>query len=329
MMELAAVVTTIQPPTTAMVRLHARLLEYKAPLIVVGDRKGPTEYLHGADLWTIHRQGSTQCGLPVAMPENHYARKNVGYLAAMCYGVQSIYETDDDNFPTEAWKPRNDHVEARVHSSSCKWFNAYRCFTGERIWPRGLPVNAIDLWDEPTPSCASVWSPIQQGLADNHPDVDAIWRIANGNRPVTFNRASPVAVKSWCPFNSQNTWWFPQAYPLMYLPSHCSFRMTDIWRSFVAQRCLWDMGGVVTFHAPDVVQDRNIHDLQRDLMDEVPGYKHNELICSILDDLVLVGDASENLRRCYVALIKERIFPEEELRLVDLWLEDIARIAYP
>jgi len=29
---------------------------------------------------------------------------------------------------------------------------------------------------------------------------------------------------------------------LMYLPIKASFRMTDIYRSFVAQRCLWELG---------------------------------------------------------------------------------------
>ena len=38
---------------------------------------------------------------------------------------------------------------------------------------------------------------------------------------------------------------------LMYLPSTCTFRMTDIWRSLIAQRCLWELGQGVVFHAAD------------------------------------------------------------------------------
>ena len=91
----------------------------------------------------------------------------------------------------------------------------------------------------------------------------------------------------WCPFNSQTTWWFPAACPLMYLPSFCTFRMTGIWRSFVAQRCLWAMGSALTFHQAEVIQQRNVHNLLKDFEDEVPGYLRNESICEIRENVKL------------------------------------------
>ena len=105
------------------------------------------------------------------------------------------------------------------------------------VWPRGFPLQLIR--DEKTyeHNCEAkvemVDAPIQQGLADHVPDVDAIWRLV-ADHDVYFNRNPSVwlPLGSWCPFNSQSTWWWPVAYPLMYLPSYCSFRMTDIWRSF-------------------------------------------------------------------------------------------------
>jgi hypothetical protein len=133
----------------------------------------------------------------------------------------------------------------------------------------------------------------------------------------------------WCPFNSQSTWWFPEAYPLMYLPSYCSFRMTDIWRSFVAQRCLWELEGVVVFHPSGVVQDRNQHNLLRDFSDEIPGYLGNDRIRRCLDGLPLKGGASEagpNVRRCYEALAQEGFVPNKELPLVGAWLADLEKI---
>jgi hypothetical protein len=79
---------------------------------------------------------------------------------------------------------------------------------------------------------------------------------------------------SWCPFNSQSTWFFKKAFPLMYLPCSCKHsECTDIWRSFIGQRCLWEIGEGVTFHSPsEVYQDRNEHDLLKDFEDEIPGY---------------------------------------------------------
>jgi hypothetical protein len=66
------------------------------------------------------------------------------------------------------------------------------------------------------------------------------------------NRRVALGAGAWSPFNSQNTAWYPKAYPLLYLPSYCSFRMTDIWRSFVAQRIAWENGWAVLFKSPDV-----------------------------------------------------------------------------
>ena len=83
---------------------------------------------------------------------------------------------------------------------------------------------------------------------------------------------------AWCPFNSQNTTFFRKVFPLLYLPAHCSFRMTDIWRSFVAQRILHHLGHPVLFHEATVWQERNDHCLHRDFLDEVPGYQNNHAI---------------------------------------------------
>jgi hypothetical protein len=105
--------------------------------------------------------------------------------------------------------------------------------------------------------------------------------------------------------------------------------MCDIWKSFVAQRCLWALGLGMVFHAPEVYQDRNIHDLMRDFRDEIPGYDKNREICRILEDLDLAsGEASVsgNLFKCYKALVDHGIFPEKELVLIEAWLQDVQEI---
>jgi hypothetical protein len=173
---------------------------------------------------------------------------------------------------------------------------------------------------------AAIRSPIQQGLANGSPDVDAVWRLIL-DRNFAFSDGAPVVLKAgnWCPFNTQSTWWWPIAYPLLYLPSYCSFRTCDIWKSFIAQRCLWELGYGITFHAPEVFQDRNQHDLDRDFADEVPGYTRNREIANVLLRLQLgTGEVQigDNLHRCYEALVAARVFPPAELELVELWLEN-------
>jgi hypothetical protein len=163
--------------------------------------------------------------------------------------------------------------------------------------------------------------------------VDAIWRLVL-DRPFEFDRRPPVllAPGNWCPFNTQSTWWWPVAYPLLYVPSHCSFRMCDIWKSFVAQRCLWELGYGVVFHAPEVVQDRNPHNLMRDFADETPGYQRNRELVQVLASTLLEpgeGAVGANLLRCYDALVQAGFFPPEELALVRIWLQDLRRNGVP
>jgi len=113
------------------------------------------------------------------------------------------------------------------------------------------------------------------------------------------------------------------------LPSFVSFRMTDIWRSFIAQRCLWAMGHGVVFHSAEMFQDRNPHNLLRDFEQEVPGYLNNQKIREVLESTNLQSGADEvsaNLHRCYVALIMAGLIPEKEMPLVEAWLNEIRAV---
>jgi hypothetical protein len=96
----------------------------------------------------------------------------------------------------------------------------------------------------------------------------------------------------------------------------------------VAQRCLWELDMGIVFHAPEVYQDRNVHDLMRDFRDEIPGYDKNREICEILAGVKLKQAeeaVSENLLTCYQALVQKEIFPAKELDLVKAWVEGLNR----
>lgn len=329
--KLTAVVTTIQRPTSASRTLANRLDAIDSRMVVVGDRKGPADYeLYGAHFLSLEQQLALPFNLARLGPVGHYTRKNIGYLEAIRLGARCIYETDDDNAPLARWDARDETVSAHGVEES-GWVNVYRCFSKDRIWPRGLPLDELvpsfgrDV--RVTAAARSVRAPIQQGLANGAPDVDAIWRLVL-DRSFDFDDGPSVVLPAgaWCPFNSQSTWWWPDVYPLLYLPSFCSFRMTDIWRSFVAQRCLWELGLGVVFHAPEVVQDRNEHSLMRDFNDEIPGYQRNRELAQVLADTSLLPGADavgENLQRCYEALRRHDFFAEEELGLIRAWREGL------
>jgi len=325
----AIVVTSIFPPSPALreIAKGAAVAGYK--LIVVGDANSPPNFdLQPCDYHDLARQEKSGLRFAELCPTRHYARKNIGYLLAARAGAPLILETDDDNFPhPEFWRARQMQSSAAVLRFA-GWVNVYRYFTDANIWPRGLPLDAIH---RPPPNLSSsseeVACPIQQGLADGNPDVDAIYRITLP-LPQKFRRNMSIALGSgsWCPFNSQNTAWWPQAYPLLYLPAHCSFRVTDIWRSFVAQRIAWVNDWHILFHGPDVTQERNPHNLLRDFADEIPGYLQNRAICEALAQLELPRGSThvaDNLRACYQALVIGGWLPDAELELLEAWLEDL------
>lgn len=326
MTKTVAVITTINEPTKAVKEFAKRI-----PLIVIGDEK--TNGWAYCEVTDFEYYPSSRI-LPFSYqpPLNSYARKNLGYLLAMQQGAYCIYDTDDDNIPNENWKLRERESWAMQVIMKKGWCNVYDAFQDKyKIWPRGLPlteVNNLLLMGEPY----EIKSPIHQGLADNSPDVDAIWRLTRGEYiSFEYQRSVYLPPGTWSPFNSQTTWWFKEAFPLMYLPQYCTMRMTDIIRSFVAQRCLWEMGYGVVFHSPsEVVQERNPHDLMKDFEDEILGYLHNDEIKIALDGLYLSGnDVLVNMADCYCELVRIGILPDGELYHLDCWMHDVSKIWKP
>jgi hypothetical protein len=329
----AIVVTTIAAPNAAMRSLASGAARAGMSFIVVGDSKSPASYsLEGCGYYDLAAQRASGFSVGAACPIGHYSRKNIGYLFAIRGGADVIVETDDDNHPTSAFFAPRERRVVCAHATQRGWLNVYRHFSDASIWPRGLPLDAIHErgQDYEALAQAEVDCPIQQGLADDNPDVDAIYRLTQ-SLPQRFraDRSIALAYGVACPFNSQNTTWWRDAFPLLYLPSHCSFRMTDIWRSFVAQRIAWENGWCVLFHGPTVQQERNEHDLMQDFAGEVPGYLHNRRIVETLEALELrPGRAhiSHNLELCYRALVELGAVDHAELNLLRAWLSDLSTL---
>ena len=294
-------------------------------LIIVGDLKSPTDFcVEGADYYSVERQHREFPDFSAQLPLGHYARKNLGYLVAIQDAVETLQETDDDNLPLNSfWAQTPITGPVSAVSSPTGWYNVYSHFTRERIWPRGYALTRILDDNRVTHDRVVCKGYIRQGMANGNPDVDAIFRLTAG-LPVIFDDKGPVMLKpgTWCPFNSQNTRFMRPAFPLLYLPSYSSFRMTDIWRSFVAQRILWESDEGVLFHSATVRQERNDHNLLADLADEVPGYIGNERLVGVLEACrLLKGDMLANLLICYEALVKHGFLIRDELALVRQWVD--------
>jgi hypothetical protein len=330
MKSTSLVITSIASASHSVLKQYAEESQkHKVSLIVIGDAKSPSQFnLVGCDFYSLERQKMLSFSLANDLPINHYARKNIGYLAAIKAGSEVIIETDDDNIPLDNfWAPRVVHQRARAVRTG-DWVNVYKYFSKAHIWPRGFHLEKIHDLPPVPEALGEVYSPIQQGLADGNPDVDAIYRLTLP-LPIKFDHHENIALglNSVCPFNSQNTTWFKEAFPLLYLPSYCSFRMTDIWRSFIAQRIGWECGWSILFHSSTVRQERNEHSLMKDFEDEIPGYMHNAQIVSTLNKLSLkegVEHIFENLIRCYQALIDLAVIGKDEMPLVRAWVNDLS-----
>lgn len=333
MKNTAVVVTSISAPNLALKEIASGAQSAGSRFIVIGDGKSPGTFeLEGTEFYSVKAQVESGLEFARLCPTAKYSRKNIGYLLAIRSGAECIVETDDDNIPRkEFWSPRCRSVTGRLAPSE-GWVNAYRFFSKTNIYPRGFPLEELAREREKALGATGVVTttcPIQQGLADANPDVDAIYRMLLP-LPIDFDQDEPLVLPAgaWCPFNSQNTTFFPEVYPLLYLPTYCSFRMTDIWRSFVAQRVLWTCGWTVSFHSATVYQERNDHSLLKDFADEVPGYLNNARIAKELSALDLLQGSdhiAENLLRCYEALIALGLVGIEERSLLQAWLRDLPR----
>lgn len=298
---------------------------------VIGDQSSPDAFdLPGCRFVSLADQLESAFEFAKSCPTRHYSRKNIGYLLAIKAGAEVIIDTDDDNLPFDSfWEVRKPFIKA-PYVGDPGWCNVYRYFTNGMIWPRGLPLEFIKQNPAAVESLpeTEVFCPIHQGLANSNPDVDAIFRLAF-DLPFDFDNPDLQIIlggQAWCPFNSQNTRWLKEAFPLLYLPSYCSFRMTDIWRSFVAKRICAANDWGIAFHGATVWQERNEHDLMKDFRDEIPGYVNNAHIAHVLDNLSLSsgnGSIPTNLISCYSTLIDHGFIEVNELNLLRSWLNDI------
>jgi hypothetical protein len=326
-MKQSIVITTIFPPSDAVTAFASR---GECELFVVGDAKTPDGWhCHGAQFLPVESQAAIGPSLARHLPHNHYCRKMFGYLRAAAHASDVIIDTDDDNIPKLNWRfPEFDGVFELIRGPT-GFVNIYQWFTDAAIWPRGLPLDLITHRFDVSntlaqmPSHVGVW----QGLADDDPDVDAIYRLTS-DRPCHFKSRSPIVLDRGviCPFNSQNTAIRRELFPLLYLPAHVTFRFTDILRGLVAQPIMWLSGYRLGFIEATVVQKRNPHDYMKDFVSEIPMFLNCRRVIDIVSAEISPDQGFENnLHKAYAGLLRAGIVCDAELLALDAWLSDLSR----
>jgi len=319
------VITSIFNPTEAILKFSERD-DYQ--LIVVGDKKTPQNWCcNDVDFMSIIEQESLKSELSKVLPYNHYCRKMLGYLKAIKNGAEYIVDTDDDNIPKKNWSFPDFDNKYDLMTKDKGFVNIYQLYTKDKIWPRGLPLKYINSQfnlekELITSNCkVGIW----QGLADEDPDVDAIYRLTN-DTPCYFEEREPVVLGKGTisPFNTQNTIIRKELFPLMYLPTYVTFRYTDILRGLVAQPIMWLYGYQLGFINATVVQKRNPHDYMKDFISEIPMYETCEKVIELVSKVISSSvDIETNLYNAYNALLVENIVSEKEMVTLEAWLKDL------
>lgn len=324
------VLTTIFQPTDAILRLASNCDNY---IIVAGDRKTPENWSiknAAAKVDLIKHDCSIGSKLEKVLPFNHYSRKMLGYIFAANNGANVIYETDDDNYPKDNWYMPDFASAEKFVAQDRGFVNIYKYFSDSDIWPRGFPLELINdeksVINENELQISDLKIGIYQGLVDNEPDVDAIYRLLKNNKCVFDNKPSLALSKGTiCPFNSQNTFTRRELFPLLYLPSTVTFRFTDILRGLIAQPLMWNEGFHLCFTKATAIQERNVHNYLKDFESEIPCYLLAQRVVNIaINSIKPANSLKDNMFSVYESLLAENIVKKEELNILQAWLEDIS-----
>lgn len=295
-------------------------------VILVSDLK--SEFIDSSDNLTvlsISDQEKLNLKSIKTTPYNHYCRKNIGYLYAIQRGSEFIYETDDDTFPKSNWNIRNFHTDMVIKGDD--FLNVYSLFTDEFVWPRGLHLPYIKVDNKYTTKDGDYDVGVWQGIIDGDSDVDAIYRLTI-DKHIEFdtNKEFCVANNTYVPFNTQSTLWNKKFYKLMYLPISVNFRYTDILRSYIAQRIMWEHDFYVGFHSPNTHQIRNKHDYYTDFLNEIQMYQTVPIVIDILQNVTITTDIDSSMLKIYNQLFKSKIVSDYEISNLINWLDDINSI---
>lgn len=324
------VVTTINYPSAALKKLAA-LKDWH--LVVVGDKKTPKDWqLENCDFLSIERQQTLDYEIIKLLPENHYCRKNIGYLYAISQGAQIIYETDDDNELIDGIITLSDDDEqVEVKAKDTNSVNIFAYFGQPTVWPRGFPLDhIIDSRNYEVKNVSKQRCGVIQGLINKDTDVDGIFRLTQ-YREVYFDKKPPcvLPIGTFCPFNSQNTIFFYESFWGLMIPSTTSFRVCDIWRSYIVQRLLWDLDLRLCFISPMAVQERNEHNLFKDFCDEQDLYlKSGNLIQFLLSWHSQAVNFTERMMNLTHKLVTAEYLKNEEIAVTQAWIRDLKKLGY-
>lgn len=265
------ITTTINPPTKAILGFQA-MKDWE--LVVVGDKKTPRDYhLERGIYVTPEEQEKYAPDLSDAIGWNSIQRRNFGFLWARDMKADIVALVDDDNIPLPGWGENllvGREVEVDNYETSLPAFDPIGATNYPHLWHRGFPLQLLPKRNYSRKLRKKVFVDIQADFWNGDPDIDAICRIEHAPECTFDPGVFPMAANRIGPFNSQNTFMRVEVLKDFFMFPHIG-RMDDIWGSYYAQT----KGYQVVYNKASVYQQRNEHDLVRDMRDEYIGYENN------------------------------------------------------
>jgi hypothetical protein len=270
-MKKVIVTTTINPPTEAIRRFDA-MPDWT--LVVIGDKKTPADYRLSRGIYVSpEEQAAYDPELSDAIGWNCIQRRNLGFLWAHDMKADIVASIDDDNIPYDGWGTNlmvGQEVTAKFYQTDLPAFDPVGATNHSHLWHRGFPLQLLPKRDYSRVEERTIVPDIQADFWNGDPDIDAICRMEHAPECAFEERYFPMTSGTMAPFNSQNTFltgrWLKDYFVFPKIG-----RMDDIWGSFYIQA----MGARVVYGKASVYQQRNVHDLVRDMRQEYLGYENN------------------------------------------------------
>ena len=319
------IITTINKPTETILK-HINNTEYD--VIIVGDIKTPDDYKNLNCIYLdIASQKKLFTELSELLPYNHYCRKNLGYLYAIKKGYKIIYETDDDNIPYDNFDNilQYNNIQMITEQNNV-WINIFKYFTNNAyIWPRGFPLSLLKNTPNYLIKDTDKTPSIINGLVENDPDVDALYRlICNNQDDIHWDKNKCVLIDNTnvCVFNTQNTFWLnEELFICLLIPCTVSFRYCDILRGIINNIILKKTNNYMMYSSPNVIQNRNDHNLISDFKSEYEMYIHNENILNFIENnLVNITSVQNLLILIYNNLLLNNVITQKDIDILNKWI---------
>lgn len=277
-MKKVIVTTTINPPTEAILRFDA-MPDWK--LVVIGDKKTPPGYQLTRGLYVgPEEQEAYDRSLSDAIGWNCIQRRNFGLLWAHDMGADIVAVIDDDNIPYGGWGQDlmlGREVSVLSYTTNLPAFDPVGATNHSHLWHRGFPLQLLPKRNYSQVATRTMVPDVQADFWNGDPDIDAFCRMEHAPECTFEEKYFPMAGSALAPFNSQNTFITGKLLKDYFLFPKVG-RMDDIWAAYYVQA----KGAQVVYGKPSVYQQRNVHDLVRDMRQEYLGYEHNLAIVQAL-----------------------------------------------